>query len=87
MPLLLAQPALCLVDEAFDVLRDLPAVHLIPDLLSELLELLLDLAKDVRDPPSLFGAFALAPIAGAGRLSFVCLEGTFISIQTQLNLI
>ena len=73
MPLLLAQPALCLVDEAFDVLRDLPAVHLIPDLLPELLELLLDLAKDVRDPPSLFGAFALAPIgplAGTGRLSF-----------------
>ena len=55
MALLLAQPALGLVDEALDVLGDLPAVHF----LAEFVKLLFDLAQEVRDSSCLAGAHAL----------------------------
>ena len=53
-----------LVDEALDVLGQLPAVHLF----AELVELPLDLAEEVRDAASLAGALALRSVAGAGGL-------------------
>ena len=53
-----------LVDEALDVLGQLPAVHLF----AELVELPLDLCKKVRDAASLAGALALRSVAGAGGL-------------------